>query len=149
MNPRLYILSAALAVFTCATMAAPVSATAMPQARTVQDGDWCDRDYSDDESERFCEVREATLEANRNVINVDAGPNGGVRVVGTGTRFWSAPKYRRAPDPSPTPAPSPRRSNWIWAVRFTPAALARVRKKVGRSATESTFLTAPTWSSRA
>jgi len=82
MNPRHYILLATLAVFACAAMAAPVSATAMPQARTVQDDDWCDRDYSDDEDERYCEVREATLEANRNVINVDAGPNGGVRVEG-------------------------------------------------------------------
>jgi hypothetical protein len=54
----------------------------MPQAKVVQDDDWCDDGSHDDDGERVCEVREATLEANRSVIDVDASPNGGVRVEG-------------------------------------------------------------------
>jgi len=82
MNSRFLILATALAAFLCTSVALPVTATAMPQAKVVQDDDWCDDGSSDDESERYCEVREATLEANRNVIDVDGSPNGGVRVEG-------------------------------------------------------------------
>lgn len=81
MHSRLCILPAALAALTCASVGVPAIATAAPQARTVQDDDWCRHDYDDDE-ERYCEVREATLSADRDVIKVDAGPNGGVRVEG-------------------------------------------------------------------
>jgi len=82
MSSRLYILVAALAAFTCASIALPADATAMPQVKVVQNDDWCDDGSSDDESERYCEVREATLDANRSVIDVDASPNGGVRIEG-------------------------------------------------------------------
>ena len=82
MNSRLLILPAALAAFTCASIALPVAASAMPQAKVVQDDDWCDDDYNDDDGERYCEVREATLAADRSIIDVDASPNGGVRVEG-------------------------------------------------------------------
>jgi hypothetical protein len=81
MKSRFYPL-AALAAFACAYFALPPSATAMPQAQVVQDDDWCDDDHNDDDSERYCEVREATLSADRSVIDVDASPNGGVHVEG-------------------------------------------------------------------
>jgi DUF4097 and DUF4098 domain-containing protein YvlB len=47
--------------------------------KTVDDDDWCDeRKWND----RWCEVREIVLPANRDVIVVDAGRNGGVEVNG-------------------------------------------------------------------
>ncbi len=82
MHSRLFILPAALAAFTCASVALPLTATAMQQAQVVQDDEWCDDGSRDDDSERHCEVREATLRADRSVIDVDASPNGGVRVEG-------------------------------------------------------------------
>ncbi len=53
------------------------------QARVLPDDDWCHHDRSyDDDSERYCEVREITLPAGRSVIAVDAGQNGGIEVKG-------------------------------------------------------------------
>jgi hypothetical protein len=49
---------------------------------TVPDDDWCRRDGSWDE-QRYCEVREAVLPSSGR-IGVDAEPNGGIDVVGTG-----------------------------------------------------------------
>lgn len=80
MNSKLLILPAALFVFTCASVVMPRAATAQ-QMRIVQDDEWCDRDW-DDEDERYCEIREVTLSADRDVISVNAGPNGGVSVEG-------------------------------------------------------------------
>ena len=42
---------------------------------------WCEEQYSSDH-ETFCEVREFSLAASRAVIEVDAAPNGGIRVEG-------------------------------------------------------------------
>ncbi len=58
----------ALSVTACAARA--------QQVRVVQDEEWCD----DDEEDRYCEVREVTLSADRDVIRVDAAPNGGISV---------------------------------------------------------------------
>lgn len=54
------------------------------QARTIHDDDWCDRHgwEGDSDSERFCEVREITLRAGRDLIAVDGGQNGGIKVEG-------------------------------------------------------------------
>lgn len=52
--------------------------------RVIQDDDWCDRhnwEY-DSDSERYCEVREITLPADRSVITVDGRQNGGIAVKG-------------------------------------------------------------------
>jgi hypothetical protein len=60
----------------------PVTVAAAPQqVRTVQDDEWCEDERNDD-NERYCEVREVTLSADRDVIAVDAAPNGGVYVEG-------------------------------------------------------------------
>jgi DUF4097 and DUF4098 domain-containing protein YvlB len=81
MNSRLLILSAGLALIGCAAAGAFSSAAAMPQQwQVAQDDDWCDNEDRDDDNERFCEVREVTLSADRDVIIVDATPNGGITV---------------------------------------------------------------------
>ena len=43
------------------------------------DDEWCD---DDDWDEKYCEVREITLKADRDVIIVDGDKNGGIRVEG-------------------------------------------------------------------
>ncbi len=56
--------------------------TVMPA--TAQDEDWCDDAkgwYSDNDGERFCEVREYTLD-DRNKVAVDGGNNGGISIEG-------------------------------------------------------------------
>lgn len=82
MNPRLSMLATALAAIGCATAGAGVSApAARPQERVIQEDDWCRQEYHGDRV-RLCEVREFTLSADRDVIAVDASPNGGVQVEG-------------------------------------------------------------------
>lgn len=76
MNSKLKTLPVLLATLACASLFAPQSAA--PQTRTVQDDEWCDSGHSD--HDRYCEVREATLRADRDVIAVDASPNGGIHV---------------------------------------------------------------------
>jgi hypothetical protein len=52
------------------------------EAQTVTPNDrWCAGEWGESESDQFCEVREFTLEA-RDLIRVDAEPNGGIRVEG-------------------------------------------------------------------
>ncbi len=82
MNRRLSMLATALAALGCATAGAGVSApAARPQEQVVEDDEWCRQDYHGDRV-RLCEVREFTLAADREVIAVDASPNGGVHVEG-------------------------------------------------------------------
>jgi hypothetical protein len=50
--------------------------------KTLDDTDWCRDHWSDFRRHHLCEVRETELPAGRDVIAVDAGPNGGVEVVG-------------------------------------------------------------------
>lgn len=76
MTSRLNMVPALLATLTCAALVVPQSA--VPQTRTVQDDEWCDSGQSD--RDRYCEVREITLPADRDVIGVDAAPNGGIHV---------------------------------------------------------------------
>ena len=52
------------------------------QARVVEDDDWCHRHRGDRDHERYCEVREMTLSADRDVITVDGRANGGITVEG-------------------------------------------------------------------
>lgn len=49
--------------------------------QVVVDDEWCDDDSGNRNSERYCEVREFTLDA-RDLIRVDAAPNGGIQVEG-------------------------------------------------------------------
>lgn len=56
------------------TLAAPLGAQ-----RILPDHEWCEGDDISSRSERYCEVREFTLEA-RDLVRVDAEPNGGIRV---------------------------------------------------------------------
>ena len=77
MSSKLRTLPVVLATLTCASLVAPPSAA--PQTRTVQDDEWCESGQGGDR-ERYCEVREATLAANRDVIAVDASPNGGIHI---------------------------------------------------------------------
>ncbi|NIR43145.1 MAG: DUF4097 domain-containing protein [Gemmatimonadetes bacterium] len=80
MHLRVPMLTLLLAAMACATAAAP-SATIAQQGRVVQDRDWCDNDWNDDDNERHCEVREFTLSP-RDLIAVNASPNGGIEVEG-------------------------------------------------------------------
>jgi hypothetical protein len=80
MKPRLCMLPLALVVLSCASSGA--LATPSPQDQRAQDQDWCRDSDHDRDHDRYCEVREFTLRADRDVIIVDAAPNGGVRVEG-------------------------------------------------------------------
>ena len=52
------------------------------QSNINVDDNWCDHDDWTDGHDRYCEVREFTLDGNRDVIRVDANPNGGIKVQG-------------------------------------------------------------------
>ncbi len=56
-----------------------VSNVAGQQWTVSTDDEWCD---DDDWDEKYCEVREITLKADRDVIIVDGDKNGGIRVEG-------------------------------------------------------------------
>ncbi|MEZ4701261.1 MAG: DUF4097 family beta strand repeat-containing protein [Rhodothermales bacterium] len=56
---------------------------AAQNVRVLADDEACDRSgWGDRNTERYCEVREITLPANRDLIRVDGGKNGGIRVEG-------------------------------------------------------------------
>lgn len=79
MKPGIAILSLVLAACAPAISAGSVA----QQVRTLTDDTWCrDGDRGDRDRERYCEVREVTLPADRQPIAVDATPNGGVSVEG-------------------------------------------------------------------
>jgi hypothetical protein len=69
-----------LAAVLCGALAAPGLAQAA-QLRAVQDADWCNDEYSDNQRERTCTVYEGTW-APAGPIAVDARPNGGIQVQG-------------------------------------------------------------------
>ncbi len=75
MKPRIALLSLALAAGTAAVS----GEVAAQQVRTLPDDRWCQDDGHRD-GERYCEVREVALAADRERISVDAEPNGGIRV---------------------------------------------------------------------
>ena len=53
------------------------------QMRTLHDDEWCDKSWGyDNDGERYCEVREITLPAGRDLIAVDGRQNGGIKVKG-------------------------------------------------------------------
>lgn len=74
-NGRAFLLAAGPLLV--ALLASPALAQ---QVRTVEDDPWCD-DSGWGDGERYCEVREITLPV-RDLIAVDARPNGGIRVEG-------------------------------------------------------------------
>jgi len=78
-------LSSALFVLLFVGLAGMLPSTARAQqSRVVDDDEWCDRNgwaYNSD-SERYCEVREITLRANRDLVAIDGRQNGGIRVAG-------------------------------------------------------------------
>lgn len=58
---------------------------ALAQQARILDDAWCDAErtyWSDDDSKRYCEVREILITDGRERIAVDAGKNGGIRVEG-------------------------------------------------------------------
>jgi hypothetical protein len=57
-------------------LAAPIQIEAQ---RVLPDDEWCDDDSGNSRDERYCEVREFSLDA-QDLIRVDAEPNGGIRV---------------------------------------------------------------------
>ena len=52
---------------------------AVDAQQVVVDDEWCDDESSNRNSERYCEVREFTLDA-RDLVRVNAAPNGGIQV---------------------------------------------------------------------
>ena len=52
------------------------------QDRVITDDEWCDDDNWNRDTEKYCEVREYNLAADRNVVVVDGGQNGGIKVTG-------------------------------------------------------------------
>lgn len=80
MGSRLYLLPLVLVGLVCASPGA--GAPAPQEARVVQDDDWCRESGYDRDRDNYCEVREFTLRADRDVITVNARPNGGISVEG-------------------------------------------------------------------
>lgn len=70
----------AVAVGFVAALGMPL--TAQRQARGT--GDWCAQQHWGDDREGFCEVREYTVPATGATLTVDASPNGGIDVEGSG-----------------------------------------------------------------
>ncbi len=55
----------------------------LAQDRVIEDDSWCEKDGNwNKRTERYCEVREYTLSANRDLIDVDGGLNGGITIKG-------------------------------------------------------------------
>jgi len=63
-------------------LALALAAPAAADWKTLDDTDWCDEGGGKWTSRRYCEVREMEIPAGRDVINVDAGPNGGIEIKG-------------------------------------------------------------------
>lgn len=84
MHPRPYLLPVLLVGLACASSGAgaPAPAPAPQGGQVVQDDDWCRESGYDRDRDHYCEVREFTLSADRDVIAIDASPNGGIRVEG-------------------------------------------------------------------
>lgn len=72
------LLAAAMVVVLAMLAAAAVAG----EWKTVNDDKWCRDDGNWSDGETYCEVREITLKADRDVINVDGGANGGISVEG-------------------------------------------------------------------
>jgi hypothetical protein len=72
-NPGTYILISVLAIVVAGSAAAG-------EWTVEEDSRWCDNDRWD--GDRFCEVREITLAAGRDVVRVDGAANGGISVEG-------------------------------------------------------------------
>jgi hypothetical protein len=70
--------AAALSAFAIPLIAAPSAA----QQSVSTDHEWCDNASRDRDRDHYCEVREFTLPADRRLVEVDGGPNGGIRVEG-------------------------------------------------------------------
>lgn len=59
------------------------STVAAQDVRLIEDDEWCDEEWRGDrDSYRHCEVRELTLAATGDRIDVDSGQNGGISVIG-------------------------------------------------------------------
>lgn len=80
MRPSIYRLASALALFLCifAGLGAHVTVGLAQQTRVVAGNDWRDDRWGDRDHERYCEVREITLRADRGVIAIDGRTNGGI-----------------------------------------------------------------------
>jgi len=78
------IITPFLALFVIGLMAVGCGPADAQQTRTLHDDQWCDRDNwgHDNDGERYCEVREITLSAGRDLITVDGRQNGGIKVEG-------------------------------------------------------------------
>jgi hypothetical protein len=66
-----------------ALAAAVVMPVAARQGKVIND-DWCRDDRSNNGREQACEVREFVLPAGASTVSVDATPNGGIEVTGSG-----------------------------------------------------------------
>jgi DUF4097 and DUF4098 domain-containing protein YvlB len=73
-------MSARTSLFRAALLLAVPWAASAQTFQTVTDDDWCHEGRS--RSNAYCEVREATLPADRETIVVDGGRNGGVSIEG-------------------------------------------------------------------
>ena len=86
-----------------------VPAPSVEAQRVIADDEWCEDDRSgDSRSERFCEVREFDIDA-RDLVRVDAEPNGGIRVEGWDRNEIAlrakVSSWSRSGDPGLTPLP--------------------------------------------
>jgi len=66
-----------LSIFLLCLALAPTASVEAQQV--IPDDEWCDDDSGNSNSERYCEVREYSLDA-RDLVRVNAEPNGGIRV---------------------------------------------------------------------
>ncbi len=72
------------ALLTVAAVAASEAAQAQQRHLDYEREDWCERAHDNNRGDRavYCEVREETLAAGREVIVVDGSPNGGIAITG-------------------------------------------------------------------
>ncbi|HER34878.1 MAG TPA: hypothetical protein ENO19_05370 [Halothiobacillaceae bacterium] len=72
----------ALAAAIVVVLAVMAAAAVAGEWKTVGDDRWCSESQWHGDQETYCEVREITIPADRDVIRVDAGANGGIEVEG-------------------------------------------------------------------
>jgi hypothetical protein len=72
------------AMFVAAALSGPVLRAVPPVQQISTNDDWCRNDNWGDNRQGYCEVREYVIAGGANVLAVDATPNGGIQVNGSG-----------------------------------------------------------------
>ena len=73
-----------LAMFVTAALSAPALRAVPPVQQVSTNDDWCRNDHWGDDRQGYCEVREYVVTGGASALAVDATPNGGIQVNGSG-----------------------------------------------------------------